>query len=197
MSEKYPLLAEEEECFFLTSPFIEPDGHGRLGIGGFCEVNLNRSHHHSVFVARFCSSQDCGALPHFQFQLVHVGLGRKWVGLIVPMPLKPEREAAFRSLPNVRLGRLTIPLLFQAEEFSCTFCWSERTAPDDFTAFDRADVSLCCGRQGARVNGADCRRVQFLRRPKLLQKRQNLVEVRLATVPNLRHATIVSDNLLA
>jgi len=28
MSEKYPLLAEEEECFFLTSPFIEPDGHG-------------------------------------------------------------------------------------------------------------------------------------------------------------------------
>jgi hypothetical protein len=26
MSEKYPLLAEEEECFFLTSPFIEPDG---------------------------------------------------------------------------------------------------------------------------------------------------------------------------
>ena len=29
MSEKYPLLAEEEECFFLTSPFIEPDGHVR------------------------------------------------------------------------------------------------------------------------------------------------------------------------
>ena len=27
MSEKYPILAEEEECFFLTSPFIEPDGH--------------------------------------------------------------------------------------------------------------------------------------------------------------------------
>jgi hypothetical protein len=26
MSEKHPLLAEEEECFFLTSPFIEPDG---------------------------------------------------------------------------------------------------------------------------------------------------------------------------
>ena len=26
MSEKYSLLAEEEECFFLTSPFIEPDG---------------------------------------------------------------------------------------------------------------------------------------------------------------------------
>jgi hypothetical protein len=26
MSEKYPLLAEEEGCFFLTSPFIEPDG---------------------------------------------------------------------------------------------------------------------------------------------------------------------------
>jgi hypothetical protein len=25
MSEKYPLLAEEEGCFFLTSPFIEPD----------------------------------------------------------------------------------------------------------------------------------------------------------------------------
>jgi hypothetical protein len=30
MSEKYPLLAEEEECFFLTSPFIEPDGLERL-----------------------------------------------------------------------------------------------------------------------------------------------------------------------
>jgi hypothetical protein len=29
MSEKYPLLAEEEECFFLTSPFIEPDGQRR------------------------------------------------------------------------------------------------------------------------------------------------------------------------
>jgi hypothetical protein len=26
MSEKYPLHAEEEECFILTSPFIEPDG---------------------------------------------------------------------------------------------------------------------------------------------------------------------------
>ena len=27
MSEKYPLHADEEKCFFLTSPFIEPDGH--------------------------------------------------------------------------------------------------------------------------------------------------------------------------
>ena len=26
MSEKHPLLAEEEKCFYLTSPFIEPDG---------------------------------------------------------------------------------------------------------------------------------------------------------------------------
>ncbi len=26
MSKKHPLLAEEEECFYLTSPFIEPDG---------------------------------------------------------------------------------------------------------------------------------------------------------------------------
>ena len=26
MSEKYPLLAAEEKCFYLTSPFIEPDG---------------------------------------------------------------------------------------------------------------------------------------------------------------------------
>lgn len=26
MSEKHPLLAEEDKCFFLTSPFIEPDG---------------------------------------------------------------------------------------------------------------------------------------------------------------------------
>lgn len=32
MSEKYPLLAEEEECFFLTSPFIEPDGLERIGM---------------------------------------------------------------------------------------------------------------------------------------------------------------------
>jgi hypothetical protein len=33
MSEKYPLLAEEEECFFLTSPFIEPDGLDHLAQG--------------------------------------------------------------------------------------------------------------------------------------------------------------------
>jgi NAD(P)-dependent dehydrogenase (short-subunit alcohol dehydrogenase family) len=26
MSKKHPLLAEEEEYFYLTSPFIEPDG---------------------------------------------------------------------------------------------------------------------------------------------------------------------------
>lgn len=26
MSEKHPLLAVEEACFYLTSPFIEPDG---------------------------------------------------------------------------------------------------------------------------------------------------------------------------
>jgi hypothetical protein len=26
MSEKYPLLAAEEKCFYLTSPFIDPDG---------------------------------------------------------------------------------------------------------------------------------------------------------------------------
>jgi hypothetical protein len=26
MSEKHPLLAEEAECFYMTSPFIEPDG---------------------------------------------------------------------------------------------------------------------------------------------------------------------------
>jgi hypothetical protein len=26
MSEKHPLLSEEEKCFYLTSPFIEPDG---------------------------------------------------------------------------------------------------------------------------------------------------------------------------
>jgi hypothetical protein len=30
MSEKYPLLAEEEGCFFLTSPFIEPEGQRRV-----------------------------------------------------------------------------------------------------------------------------------------------------------------------
>jgi hypothetical protein len=29
MSEKYPLLAEEEGCFFLTSPFIERIIKGR------------------------------------------------------------------------------------------------------------------------------------------------------------------------
>jgi hypothetical protein len=31
MSEKHPLLAAEEECFYLTSPFIEPDGPERSG----------------------------------------------------------------------------------------------------------------------------------------------------------------------
>jgi len=36
MSEKYPILAEEEECFFLTSPFIEPDG---LHLAGTLRAN--------------------------------------------------------------------------------------------------------------------------------------------------------------
>jgi hypothetical protein len=32
MSEKYPPLAAEEKCFYLTSPFIEPDGHERSNV---------------------------------------------------------------------------------------------------------------------------------------------------------------------
>ena len=38
MSEKYPLLAEQEECFFLTSPFIEPDGHERAAARRVSEI---------------------------------------------------------------------------------------------------------------------------------------------------------------
>ena len=36
--------------------------------------------HPSVFVNCLCSAQDRRALPHLQFQLVHIGLNRKWVG---------------------------------------------------------------------------------------------------------------------
>jgi len=42
------------------------------------------------------------------------------------MPLKPEREIALRSLPNMRLGGLAIRLVFQAKKFSYAFCWSDR-----------------------------------------------------------------------
>lgn len=42
------------------------------------------------------------------------------------MPLKPVREAAFRSVPNMRLGRPGVGLFFQAEEFSYFFGWSDR-----------------------------------------------------------------------
>jgi hypothetical protein len=40
MSEKYPLLAAEEKCFYLTSPFIEPDGLDSIGLREFFEAGV-------------------------------------------------------------------------------------------------------------------------------------------------------------
>lgn len=46
MSEKHPLLAAEEKCFYLTSPFIEPDGHGNANtVRLTCELFLAISSH--------------------------------------------------------------------------------------------------------------------------------------------------------
>jgi hypothetical protein len=50
MSEKHPLLVEEEECFFLTSPFIEPDGHERAAVRLTSRSSTNQTYWNETFL---------------------------------------------------------------------------------------------------------------------------------------------------